>query len=93
MARGNDPGKDFDDQYNRSRREGQRKAARGEGPWADDKYLSDARKESERYRSGGEGDSGGGGGNGEGCDKKTLLLAGWLSGFGWFLSEVVSRVS
>ncbi len=41
MARGNDPGRDFDNQYNDSRRKGQERAARGEGPWAQDKYLRD----------------------------------------------------
>ena len=76
MARGNNPGKDFDDQYNASRREGQRKAARGEGAWADDKYLRD-------LRNGGEDNSG--------CGKDTLLILGFLSGFGWVISEVVSR--
>lgn len=33
------PGKDFDDQHNESRRQGEAKAARGEGPWAYDAAL------------------------------------------------------
>jgi hypothetical protein len=85
MARGNNPGKDFDDQYHASRREGQRKAARGEGAWADDKYLRD-------MRAGGEDNSGSGGNkDNSGCGKDTLLILGFLSGFGWVISEVVSR--
>lgn len=39
MARGNDPGRDFDNQWNESRRRGVARAAAGEGPWRDDKYL------------------------------------------------------
>jgi hypothetical protein len=39
MTRGNDPGKDFNDQFNESFRRGREKADRGEGPWAEDKYL------------------------------------------------------
>lgn len=34
-----DKGKDFDDQFNASKRRGQYKASRGEGAWSDDKYL------------------------------------------------------
>lgn len=39
MARGNDPGKDFDDQWYGSKRAGEYKRSRGEGAWADDVYL------------------------------------------------------
>ena len=46
MARGNDPGKDFDDQWNDSFREAQKKAQRGEGPWAEDKYLARRQEQS-----------------------------------------------
>lgn len=41
MARGNGPGKDFDDQFNQSKRRAAPKVERGEGPWSQDKYLRD----------------------------------------------------
>lgn len=41
MARGSDPGKDFDNQFSKNEARGKEKAARGEGPWAQDKYLRD----------------------------------------------------
>lgn len=55
MARGNDPGKDFDAQFNRNEARGKAKAERGEGPWAQDKYLRD-------LNSGSSGGSSAGGG-------------------------------
>lgn len=84
MVRGNDPGRDFDRQFEQNRRAGQARAARGEGPWADDKYLRD-------LRAGGEGPGGGGGGNNEGCGKATLFLLGTLGGAAWWLSDIVAR--
>lgn len=41
MSRLPGPGRDFDDQWNTSRRRGKERAARGEGPWAADKALRD----------------------------------------------------
>lgn len=83
MARGSDPGRDFDDQYNQSRRAGQERAARNEGPWAGDKYLkrvNDSGPVSHR-------------GEPKGCADKTaaLFLLGVAAGYG--LVEVVSRVA
>jgi hypothetical protein len=86
MARGNDPGKDFDDQWKSSRRRGQEKAARGESHWADDAYL---RRNNERL---GSGPAHHGGGS-KSCADKTVLLLATLSGIAWALSEVVSRVA
>lgn len=82
MARGNDPGKDFDDQYNASRRRGQGKAARGESHWAQDKYLEGLRSQP--------------GGRSEpprGCSDKTAALLVAIGGVAWGLTEVVSRVT
>lgn len=82
MARGNDPGKDFDDQYNKNRREGQRRAARGEGPYAADKYLRDLNNRPMNQppqRS-------------EGCADKTVALLILLTSFGWIIAEGVSRI-
>lgn len=41
MARGNDPGRDFDRQIRASENRAAGKKARGEGPWALDKKLAD----------------------------------------------------
>lgn len=87
MARGNDPGRDFDNQWNESRRKGQEKAARGETHWATDKYLErvNAERSHERGRHAGEP---------KGCADKAALLVGLLGGFGltgWALAEAVSR--
>lgn len=82
MARGSDPGRDFNDQWNESRRRGQEKAARGEGAWAEDKYLEriNAKPRPAHHAS-----------EPKGCGEKTVMLLALLSGFGWAFSEVVSR--
>lgn len=54
MARGNNPGRDFDDQFNSSKRRAAPKVAKGEGHWADDKKIRD-------LNSGGGGVPSGGG--------------------------------
>jgi hypothetical protein len=88
MGRGNDPGKDFDDQYYTSRREGRGKAARGEGPWADDKYLARINDQARRDRnSGGRHRA-----ESEGCADKAVVLLGLLGGAAWGLAEVAGRV-
>lgn len=84
MARRNDPGKDFDDQWYASKRRGEYKASRGEGPWADDAYL---RRNNERL---GSGPAHHGGGS-ESCGKATVLLLSLLGGLGWAFSEAAGR--
>lgn len=68
MARGNDRGRDFDDQWNESRRRGQEKAARGESHWADDKKIRDMRAESDRHRPTS--------GSDENCSEKAFMILG-----------------
>lgn len=85
MARGKNPGDDFDNQYNANRRKGQERAARGEGPWANDKYLRD-------LRSGGAGPAVPPQGSNGGCGKDAAILLGSLGGLIWFLGETAGRV-
>jgi hypothetical protein len=86
MARGSNPGDDFDNQWNESRRRGQEKAARGESHWADDKYLE---RNNERLGSGPAHH----GGENKSCGEKTVVLMAFLGGFAWAISETVSRVA
>lgn len=82
MARGNDPGKDFDDQFNASRRKGQEKAARGESHWAQDKYLERLNAQKPAHHAG----------EPKGCSDKAAALLVTLGGLGYLLGEAVSRV-
>ena len=84
MARGNDPGKDFDDQWNDSFREAQKKAQRGEGPWAEDKYLARRQEQS--------GPPAHHAGQSKGCADKAVLLLAFLSGWAWALTEIARQV-
>lgn len=86
MARGSNPGKDFDDQWNESRRRGQDKASRGESYWAQDKYLE---RNNERLGSGPAHHAG----ERKSCGEKTVVLMAFLSGLGWAISETVSRIA
>lgn len=81
MARGNDPGKDFNDQWSESRRRGQEKAARGEGPWAEDKYLERINAKPRPVHHAAGSDS---------CLVSGLAFLGALA---WVLSEIVSRIA
>lgn len=85
MARGNDPGKDFDDQYNQSRRKGQEKAARGESHWSQDKYL-------ERLNNQSAGPAHHAG-ESKGCSDKTVSILALLGGLAWAIQEIVQRAS
>lgn len=85
MARGNDPGKDFDNQWNTSRREAEKKAARGETHWAEDKYLKRLQEQS--------GPPAHHAGQSKGCADKTVALLALLGGFFWALGEIASRVA
>lgn len=84
MARGKNPGDDFDAQYNANRRKGQDKASRGEGPWYDDKYRSDLNN---RLGAGGQPPEQ------KSCGEKTVVLLAMLSGVIWGVSEAVSRIA
>jgi hypothetical protein len=86
MARGNSPGKDFDDQWNNSRRRGEYRASRGEGPYSADKYLERNNERLGRQPASHRGES-------KGCGEKTVVLAALLGGIGWFVSEIVNRVA
>lgn len=86
MARGNDPGKDFDDQWYGSKRAGEYKASRGEGAHADDIYL----KRVNRRLSGppahhARRDSG--------CGKTTVGLLAFLGGFAWAFDATVRYIT
>lgn len=85
MARGKDPGKDFDDQYHNSRREAEKKAARGESHWAWDKSLE---RNNERLGSGPTHHAG----EHRGCGEKTVVLMALLGGLGWAFAETVRYV-
>jgi hypothetical protein len=85
MARGNDPGKDFDDQYRESKRRGRDRASRGEGAWADDKYLErvNARLSGPPARHRGE--------PSKSCLDKTVMLLALLTGILWAVSYTVQH--
>lgn len=85
MARGNDPGKDFDDQYYGSRREAKKKAARGESHWAQDKYLE---RNNERLGSGPAHHAR----ERKSCGEKTVVLMAFLGGLGWAFAETVQYI-
>lgn len=82
MARGSDPGKDFDQQWDKSRKAGQEKAARGESHWATDKYLEriNAERSHERGRHAGEP---------KGCSDKAAALVAIGLGIGYAVTEVI----
>lgn len=82
MTRGNDPGRDFDDQWHASRRAGERKAAKGEGVWAEDKYL---KREARRL----SGPPVSHRGESKGCTGSTVTLLAFLGGFAWAFDSTV----
>jgi len=81
MARGNDPGKDFDRQWEESSRRGREKASRGEGPWAEDKYLERINAKPRPAHHAGDP---------KGCADKTVLLLALLGGVLWVADQLVS---
>lgn len=81
MARGKNPGDDFDRQFGQSYNRAQGKAARGESHWSDDKVIRDAGQ----IRPSGQSD--------ESCGKATVILLSLLGGAAWGVSEVVSRLA
>lgn len=81
MARGDDIGKDFKDQWNESFRRAEEKASRGEGPWAEDKYLEriNAKPRPAHHAA-----------NSDSC---LIPLLAFLGALAWVLSEIASRVA
>lgn len=88
MSRLPGPGKDFDDQWNHSRRAGKEKAARGEGPWAADKAL-------ERYQQ--AIDASGGNNSGPKHAKPSsdscVTALGLLGGLAWAVTETIRHLT
>lgn len=80
MARGKNPGDDFDAQFNESRRRGQEKARRGESHWAQDKYLRDLGSGPAPQPQN------------KSCAEKTVILAAFLGGLAWAGAEIASKV-
>lgn len=85
MARGGDRGKDFNDQWNDSRRRGQEKARRGESHWAEDKYLE---RNNKRLGSGPAHHAG----KRDSCVEKTVVLMAFLGGLAWTFTETVQYI-
>lgn len=81
MARGSDPGRDFDDQWYASKRRAQYKASRGEGVWADDAALKRAGRPKPSHSAGSSS-----------CGEKTLLLLAMLSGLFWAVLDTAVRM-
>ena len=80
MARLSGPGRDFDDQYNESRRQGEAKAARGESHWAADAALKKIRITEQPDQSGPK--------HAKSSDSCIVALAS-LGGLGWAISEAI----
>lgn len=80
-------GKDFDDQYNASRREGQKKAARGEGPWATDARLEALRQS---YDASG-GDTGPK--HAKPSSDSCVTALGVLGGLAWAITETIQYLT
>lgn len=76
--RGNDPGKDFDDQHDNSSRRAQARKARGEGAWYYDKKLE--REPVARRRK-----------HAASSDNCAVPVA-LLGGLAWAATEIVKRV-
>jgi hypothetical protein len=91
MARGNDLGRDFDDQYNHSKRLGQARAARGEGPWAADKALADLRSTTGHTPQPGE--AGHQPKHAKPNSDSCVTALGILGGLGWALTEAIRHLT
>jgi hypothetical protein len=78
MARGNDPGKDFDDQYYGSKRAAEYKRSRGQGVWAQDKYQERLKSRADEGQAH------------HGKDTCLVALAA-LGGLAWALGEAVGK--
>jgi hypothetical protein len=78
-------GKDFDDQWNESRRQGEAKAAKGEGPWAYDKAL-------EKYQQSMDASGAGQSGPRHAASDNCVIALAALGGLAWAVAEGVGRV-
>lgn len=74
------PGWSFDNQWEESKRRGQEKAARGEGAWAEDKYLQRLNAKPRPAHHAG------------GSDSCVVFLA-FLGAVAWILAEAVGRLT
>ena len=81
MARGNNPGKDFDDQFHQSKRRAQPKKDAGSSHWADDAAMRRAGQM--RPSSTPEDKS---------CGKAALFLLGLLAGTSYALTEIAQQI-
>ena len=82
------PGKDFDDQWNESRRQGKEKAARGESHWAADKAL-------ERYQQSldASSDTKPQGRHAKPSSDSCVTALALLGGIGWAVAETITRLT
>ncbi|HKZ21186.1 MAG TPA: hypothetical protein VJQ57_13880 [Acidimicrobiia bacterium] len=87
MTRLPGPGRDFDDQWNESRRKGQERAARGEGPWAADAKLEALRQS---YDASG-GDSGPK--HAKPSSDSCVTALGVLGGLAWAITETIRHLT
>lgn len=83
MARGNDPGKEFNDRFYKSQRKGKERAARGEGHWRTDREM-------ERY---GQPAPNHNAGPSKPCAPAAIAILAGLGGLGWAFGEAVRYVS
>ena len=86
--RGSDRGKDFDDQWNKNRREGKRQRWDGKGPYEADKYLDDLRYHNRMPQTppGQQKEPGG-------CKDAAILLLGLAGGVYWLIDAAVRSVT
>lgn len=82
--RGNDPGKDFDDQHDSSSRRARARKARGEGAWYYDKKLEQPEREPvvRRRKHAAPIPS----------SDNCVVVAASLGGLAWAAAEIVKRV-
>lgn len=92
MSRLPGKGKDFDDQYNASRRAGQEKAARGESHWAADKAMRDLRKENWQ-QSMDASSAPSGGKHAKPSSDSCVTALGILGGLAWAITETIRHLT
>jgi hypothetical protein len=91
MSRLPGKGKDFDDQWNESHREGKKKAAQGIGPWYDDHRL-EALKQSYDASGGTSGETTGAKHAKPSSDSCVTAL-GILGGLAWAITETIRHLT
>lgn len=86
------PGRDFDDQWSESRREGWKKSQRGEGPWANDKMLRDLARQQSLDASGAD-NSNTGGRHAKPSSDSCVTALGVLGGLAWAITETIRHLT